>query len=67
MQFESLTGFIDMGGYGLFVWSVYGLGIAVLLYNVVMPKLLLRRFLGEQSRLSEVEKTRLNSEKKEAG
>ncbi len=29
--------FIDMGGYGFYVWTSYGLAAIVLLANVVMP------------------------------
>lgn len=55
MQFESFNEFIDMGGYGPFVWAVYGIGIAVLLYNVILPILLERRLFTEHLRLRERE------------
>jgi heme exporter protein D len=34
-QFESLQAFIEMGGHGLYVWMSYGIGAAVILYNVM--------------------------------
>lgn len=30
MQFDSIAAFIDMGGYGFFVWLSYGFAFAVL-------------------------------------
>jgi len=34
-QFESIQALIDMGGHGLYVWLSYGIGLAVIVYNVV--------------------------------
>jgi heme exporter protein D len=34
-----------MGGHGLYVWSSYGLALAILLGNVVVPLWRRRRFL----------------------
>jgi heme exporter protein D len=36
-----------MGGHGLYVWSSYGLALAVVLFNVVAVSLARRRFLAE--------------------
>ncbi len=44
MHFETFADFINMGGHGLFVWSVYGLGIGILLFNIVRPSILQQRF-----------------------
>ena len=33
----SLTEFLHMGGYGFYVWSSYGLALAVLVLNLVLP------------------------------
>lgn len=30
--------FLAMGGYGQFVWPVYGLGLAVVIYNIVSAR-----------------------------
>jgi heme exporter protein D len=51
MHFETFSDFIHMGGHGPFVWSVYALGISILLINVIRPSMLKRRFLKEQTRL----------------
>ncbi len=51
MHFETFADFINMGGHGLFVWSVYGFGIGVLLFNVVRPSILQKQFFQQQSRL----------------
>ncbi len=34
-QFESLQALIEMGGHGLYVWLSYGIGAAVIAYNVI--------------------------------
>ncbi|MCH7696467.1 MAG: heme exporter protein CcmD [Proteobacteria bacterium] len=34
---SQLTEFLHMGGYGLYVWSSYGLCLIVLLINVILP------------------------------
>jgi len=51
VHFETIADFIDMGGHGPFVWSVYAIGISILLFNVIRPSMLKRRFLKEQARL----------------
>lgn len=35
--------FWDMGGYGAYVWSSYGIALVVLLFNAVEPYWRLRR------------------------
>ncbi|MGN8160569.1 heme exporter protein CcmD [Salinisphaera sp. SWV1] len=37
--------FITMGGYGLYVWPAYALGLIVIAFNVVAPILARRRLL----------------------
>lgn len=32
-----MTEFFHMGGYAAFVWPSFGLGLLVLIYNVVVP------------------------------
>ena len=51
MHFETFTDFINMGGHGLFVWSVYGLGIGILLFNIVRPSIMQQRFFQQQCRV----------------
>jgi heme exporter protein D len=38
MAFESFADFLDMGGHGLYVWLCYGLGLLVILGNLLMPQ-----------------------------
>lgn len=37
--------FLAMGGYAAYVWSAYGLTLAVLILNIVLPLLERRQFL----------------------
>jgi len=48
MNFESFSAFLAMGGHGPYVWSCYGLTLAVLLFNGLAPGRRKRRFLREQ-------------------
>lgn len=35
----SLTDFLSMGGYAVYVWSSYGIGMVVLALNIILPKM----------------------------
>ena len=49
----SLNEFFSMGGYGIYVWSSYGICAIVLLLNVVQPIMRERRTIRElQKRFS---------------
>ncbi|MBP0049989.1 heme exporter protein CcmD [Marinobacterium sp. AK62] len=50
MSFNSFSEFMAMGGHGLYVWLSYGLGLAVILINVILPRLQRNRLLAEQKR-----------------
>ena len=50
MQFNSLEAFLSMGGYGVYVWSVYALALLVLGYNVLKPRMMKKRLLRQQKR-----------------
>lgn len=50
MSFNSFSEFLSMGGHGLYVWLSYGLGLAVILINVILPRLQRNRLLVEQKR-----------------
>lgn len=39
MYFDSVSSLIDMGGHGLYVWTAYGIGLLVILYNIGVPLL----------------------------
>jgi len=53
----SLKEMLDMGDYGVYVWSCYGLTLAVLVLNVWLAK----RSLAEQQRHAR-RRTQMNSE-----
>ncbi|MFV0456892.1 MAG: heme exporter protein CcmD [Pseudomonas sp.] len=50
MNFSSLSEFIAMGNHGLYVWTSYGISLAVLVLNVVLPMLARRRYLQDEAR-----------------
>ena len=50
MNFASFAEFVAMGNHGLYVWSAYGISLAVLGFNVAVPMLAKRRYLQEQAR-----------------
>ena len=48
----SLTDFLSMGGYGVYVWSSYGITLVALILNIVLPVLKERKTMRElQERL----------------
>ncbi len=51
MKFDSLQAFIEMGGYGLYVWSAYGITLVVFAYSIIRPILMKRAVIKEQKRL----------------
>jgi len=50
MSFDSFSDFLAMGKHGLFVWSAYGICLAVLAINVASPLLARRRYLQQEAR-----------------
>lgn len=50
MTFSSVGEFIAMGHHGLYVWSAYGLCLAVLALNLLLPLWARRRYLREEAR-----------------
>ena len=40
---DSIVDFLNMGGYAFYVWWSYGIALAVLVLNVLIPSLRLRR------------------------
>lgn len=37
MAFESFADFLNMGGHGLYVWLCYGLGLLIIVANLLLP------------------------------
>lgn len=50
MSFESFADFLAMGKHGLYVWTSYGVSLAVLALNVALPILARRRYLQDEAR-----------------
>lgn len=50
MSFASFSDFLAMGSHGVYVWSAYGISLAVLALNVVLPILARRRYLQDEAR-----------------
>lgn len=50
MNFSSFSEFIAMGNHGLYVWTAYGISLAVLVLNVALPMLARRRYLQDEAR-----------------
>jgi heme exporter protein D len=50
MAFESITEFLKMGNHGVYVWSAYGIGLAVILFNVISPTLLKKKLIADLKR-----------------
>ncbi|GAA0787874.1 heme exporter protein CcmD [Marinobacterium sediminicola] len=50
MSFDSFSEFLSMGGHGLYVWLSYGLGVVILVANLIVPKLARDHLLKEQKR-----------------
>ncbi|MDG1026842.1 MAG: heme exporter protein CcmD [Gammaproteobacteria bacterium] len=50
IQFSSFADFIDMGGYGFNVWSVYGLFAIFVAVNLILPLRKKQRILRQLKR-----------------
>lgn len=50
MSFDSFADFIAMGIHGPYVWSAYGISLAVLVINVALPVMARRRYLQDEAR-----------------
>lgn len=50
MNFSSFSEFIAMGNHGLYVWTSYGISLAVLVLNVALPMLARRQYLQDEAR-----------------
>ncbi|HAB65706.1 MAG TPA: heme exporter protein CcmD [Pseudomonas sp.] len=50
MNFSSFSEFIATGNHGLYVWTSYGISLAVLILNVALPVMARRRYLQDEAR-----------------
>jgi heme exporter protein D len=53
MNFDSFSAFIEMGGYGLYVWSAYSITLVVIVYNISRPILMRKQVIREQKRMQQ--------------
>ncbi|MGF0334832.1 heme exporter protein CcmD [Ectopseudomonas toyotomiensis] len=58
MSFASFPEFLAMGTHGPYVWSAYGISLAILALNVVLPILARRRYLQDEARRLRREKSK---------
>jgi heme exporter protein D len=61
MNFNSFDEFLSMGGYGLYVWSAYGIALVVFAYNIIRPILMRRQVIKEQKQEQKLEHESKNS------
>ena len=57
MAFESFSAFLAMGKHGVYVWSCYGITLAILALNVALPIMARKRYLQEEARRLRREKS----------
>ena len=50
MSFASFSELLAMGHHGLYVWTAYGICLAVLALNVAAPILARKRYLQQEAR-----------------
>ena len=50
MSFDSFSDFLAMGKHGFYVWTAYGICLAVIVINVASPLLARRRYLQQEAR-----------------
>lgn len=66
MQFESFSEFIQMGGHGTFIFSVYLITAIVLLMNIVLPLRQKKQFYLEHIARGDKEPSKSTSTQKES-
>lgn len=50
IQFSSFAEFVDMGGYGFNVWSVYALFAVFIAINLILPMRRKKKIIGQLKR-----------------
>lgn len=58
MNFASFADFLAMGNHGAYVWSAYGICLAVLVLNVLLPLQAKRGYLQDEARRMRREESR---------
>lgn len=52
MPFDSLSAFLHMGGHAPYVWLAYGVGLLLIAYNLLAPRLRFRQLRTRILRMS---------------
>lgn len=52
----SIQEFFHMGGHGFYIWTSYGLGLVILVYNAISPVIRRRQILAALARKLRFEK-----------
>ena len=60
IQFASFSEFLDMGGYGFNVWSVYGLFAVFVAANLISPVMKRKRIVRDLKRRAVVHEQQSN-------
>jgi heme exporter protein D len=50
VNFATFGEFLAMGHHGLYVWTAYGISLAILILNVALPLMARRRYLQDEAR-----------------
>ena len=56
MYFENFADFLAMGKHGFYVWLCYGLGLVVVVGNILAPMRQRKKLIEQQQRLLRREK-----------
>ncbi|WP_277253050.1 heme exporter protein CcmD [Neptunomonas phycophila] len=62
MQFSTFSEFINMGGHGLYVWLAYGIALAIITANILMPILARKALINNLVRRARREKRQASSQ-----
>ena len=65
MHFDSFSAFLEMGGYGFFVWLSYGVSLLVVVVFIIYVKLDKRKLIAEV-RAEEARKARIKQAKEQS-
>ncbi|WP_252176388.1 heme exporter protein CcmD [Endozoicomonas sp. 4G] len=66
MYFESLGSLLQMGGHGAYVWSTYGIGLLIIVYNIISPLWARKRILSQVLRQVRSSQSRVNIKDQDA-
>lgn len=64
-SFGSLSEFLSMGGYALYVWSAYAFFAVVLVFNIWQPVTARKKYLKQQLKREQVQQERAQAQLKQ--